>query len=75
MSARPGPVLERPVSRYDRRVGGEVPILAAGDECAYLFAAKFVPFQAQPRFSLSHDLSFYQGRTVGAIRRNDQLHM
>ena len=49
-------------------------VLAAGYERPYFLAAKLMPFQAQPRFSLSDDLGLYQGRRVGAIQRNDQLH-
>lgn len=52
----------------------EVPVLAARYECAYLFAAKLVPLQAQPRFSLPDDLGVYQGRPMGAIQGDDQLH-
>ena len=52
----------------------EMPLLAAGYERAYLFAAELVPFQSQPRFSLPDNLGLYQGRRVRAIQGNDQLH-
>jgi hypothetical protein len=52
----------------------EVTVLAAGDECPYLVTSEFMPFEAQPRFSLPDDLGFYQSRGVGAVQRNDQLH-
>ena len=52
----------------------QVPVLAAGYECADLFAAELVPFQTQPRFSLPDNLGLYQGRRVRAIQGNDQLH-
>ena len=48
-------------------------VLAAGYEGPYFLGAKFMPLQAQPRFSLTHDQGFYQGRRVGAIQGNDQL--
>ena len=52
----------------------EVPVLAAGDERPYFFAAKFMPFQTQPRLSLPDDLGLHQGRSMRAIQRDDQLH-
>jgi len=48
-------------------------MLAAGDEGPYFFSAEFLPLQAQPRFSLTDDLGFHQGRCMGAIQGNDQL--
>ena len=44
-----------------------------GDECPDLVAAEFMPLEAEPPFSLSHDLGLYQGCAVGAIQRDDQL--
>jgi hypothetical protein len=32
-----------------------------------------MPLEAQPRFSLPHDLGLYQGRAAGAIEGDDQL--
>jgi hypothetical protein len=60
--------------RCGRRMMSEMPVLAAGYERAYLFAAKLVPLQTQPRFSLPDDLGIYQGRAMGAIQGYDQLH-
>jgi hypothetical protein len=50
-----------------------VPVLAPGDERTDFLAAKFMPLQAQSRFSLPYDLGFYQGGPMRAIQRNDQL--
>lgn len=49
-------------------------VLAAGDEGADLFPTELVPLQPQPRFSLPYDLGLYQGRPMGAVQGNDQLH-
>jgi len=62
------------MSRFCRRGMSEVPVLAAGDERPYFFAAKFMPFQTQPRLSLPDDLGLHQGRSMRAIQRDDQLH-
>lgn len=49
-------------------------VLTTGYEGPDFVAAEFMPFQAQPRFSLADDLGFYQGRAMGVIEGNDQLH-
>ena len=48
-------------------------MLAPGDERPDFFASKFMPLEAQPRFSLADDLGLYQSGPVGAIQGDDEL--
>lgn len=54
--------------RCNPRGMSEVTVLTAGYERPDFLTTEFMPFQAQPRFSLPDNLGFYQGRPVGAIQ-------